>query len=269
MFYSFYQKKTFDYFFQKIKVGKNNNEKNDIQRQNFKGKIKSYQLISSKENSVVVEKIIFNEKGNFITYSKKNEHKIYNYNENSKLSNCETFINDKLILTEYFKYDPKGKLVSKKTFDEINFKNNYTEYYEYDLRKNITAIIKQYDLDDIIQTNKYDKSGNLTNSFYFTNKKYDGCSCEKLKITFEGKLKSITHFSSENDIVIHRELMLNDKNDIISELFYNVFKYQFRDNPTSTFQFIYKYDKFENWINRTEYLNGDLQEELITEIEYF
>jgi len=269
MYYSFYQKKTLDYFFQKIKVGKKNNKKNDIQRLNLKGKIKSYKVISSKENLNVIEEIIFDKKGNFITYSKKDECKIYNYKEDSKLSSCETFIDDKLILTEFFKYDQKGKLVSKKIFEEINIQNNCTEYYEYDLRENITAIIKQYDLDDVVQTNKYNKSGSLTDSFYFTNKKYEGCICVKIKNTFGGKIKSITSLSSENDTLIRRELTLNEKGDVISELFYNVFKYQFDYNPTSTFQFIYKYDKFENWITRSEYFNGDLKEELTTEIEYF
>jgi hypothetical protein len=62
MFYSFYQKKTLTYFVQKIKGGKIKPQQNDIQRLNLKANIKSYQLISKKENGGVIEKIIFKRK---------------------------------------------------------------------------------------------------------------------------------------------------------------------------------------------------------------
>jgi hypothetical protein len=50
------------YFVQKIKGGKIKPQQNDIQRLNLKGNIKSYQLISTKENAGVIEKIIFKRK---------------------------------------------------------------------------------------------------------------------------------------------------------------------------------------------------------------
>ena len=62
MFYSFYQKKTLAYFVQNIKGGKIKPQQNDIQRLNLKVNIKSYQLISKKENGGVIEKIIFKRK---------------------------------------------------------------------------------------------------------------------------------------------------------------------------------------------------------------
>lgn len=270
MFYSFYQKKTLSYFIEKIKLGKKNHEKSDIQKLNLKGKIKSYTLISSNENIDIIESITFNENGNFITHNKKGNFKIYQYNENTKLKKCETFENeDKLILTEYFKYDTEKKLISKETLDELNFNNNYSEYYEYDLRKNLTAIIKLYDLDDIIQTNKYNNYGQLTDSFYFTNKIYNGRSCEKFKNVYGGKFKTITQYSSENDVITEKNSILNDNGDTIAELFHNSLNYLYRDNPTSTLNFIYKYDKYDNWITKTEYYNGDLKEELTTKIEYY
>lgn len=269
MFYSFYQKKTLSYFIEKIKLGKKNHEKNDIQKLNLKGKIKSYTLISTNENIGIIESITFNESGNFITHTKNSNFKIYQYNENSKLKKCETFENEeKLILTEYFKYDNEKKLISKETLDELNF-NNYNEYYEYDLRKNLTAIIKLYDLDDIIQTNKYDNYGQLTDSFYFTNNIYNGRSSEKLNNVYGGKLKTITQYSSKNDVITEKNFMLNDKGDSIAELFYNSLNYLFCDNGTSTLNFIYQYDKNDNWINKKEYYNGDLKEELTTKIEYY
>lgn len=266
MFYSFYQKKTLNYLIEKIKPGKKNYEKNDIQKLNLKGKIKSYTVISSKENIGIIESMKFNENGNLILHNKNSKLKLYEYNENYKLKKCETFENErKLIFTEYFKYDNEKKLISKETINELNFENNFTEYYEYDLRKNLTAIIKLYDLDDIIQTNKYNNHGYLTDSFYFTNKTYNGRSCEKFNKVYGGKFKTITEYSSENDVIIEKNFLLNDKDDTIAELFHN----SYRDNATSTLNFIYKYDKYDNWINKKEYYNDELNEEQITEIEYY
>lgn len=47
---------------QKIKGGKIKPQQNDIQRLNLKANVKSYQLISKKENGGVIEKIIFKRK---------------------------------------------------------------------------------------------------------------------------------------------------------------------------------------------------------------
>lgn len=270
MFYSFYQKKTLAYFVQKIKGGKIKPQQNDIQRLNLKANIKSYQLISKKENGGVIEKIMFNKNGDFIRHSIKNELRIYAYDGNSKLSKCEIFENEnKLMATEYFEYGSEGKLISKKMVYELNRKKGWQEHYEYDLRKNVTAAIKLYDLDDVIQTKKYDKYGSLTDSFYFTNNRYDGRNCEKSEKIYGGKFKTITQYSDENDIITQRSYIVNDKEDIIAELFYNSLNYMLSDDATSTLQFIYKYDEFENWTNKIKYYNGSFQEELITEIEYF
>lgn len=63
--------------------------------------------------------------------------------------------------------------------------------------------------------------------------------------------------------------MSNDKDDTIAELFHNSLNYLNNDNATSTLNFIYKYDRYDNWINKKEYYNGDLKEELTTKIEYY
>lgn len=272
MYFCYYQKKIdLNYLLHKIKFGsKPVIEFNDIQKSNLKGSIKSYKLTSIKKDNKVVELIEFNMQGNFVKRFFEDKTKFYKYYKNDKISSCETFNKDNaLILTEKYRYDDKWSLISKEVFNEERNEYEYNEFYEYDLRKNITAIIQQHKIDDDIQTLKYDKNGNLIARYNFVNKTYVGREMMKVEHKIGGSSKRVTRFTSENDILFDVNSIVNSKNDVITELSYNFLALKLKNiNSTITITYNYHYDNYGNWILRTKHVDGEMMEELAAEINY-
>jgi len=275
MYYSFYQKKTFAYFFQKIKIGKFKKEKNDVQKRNLKGNIKTYQIFEKKDNTnVLIEKLEFNEDGYLIKQSLKDEYKTFDYYKNSKLSKCLTFSNENvLILTEFFKYDDKIEVLKSKRVFHEDYKRsneNYEEYYEYDLRNNITAKIKKYEGVEYINTFKYNENCNNTDVYSFENSFFGKRNSKKETNNYPLKIKSTESFMSNNDEIAGIREVFNENGDVIVKTLYNwLVRRPEGMSPYTTTQYFYKYDKFDNWISKTEYRRGNLIEEFEAQIEYY
>lgn len=271
MYYCFYQNKNLEYFYEKFKFGEKAKVESDCQSLNFRGVIKTYIVIIKGSNSHILEKIEFNIDGNFVSHFKNNQKKEYEYYNNKKIKSVKLFDeSENLIGTEFFRYDTKWVLESKRYFAEEDIDLDYTEYYEYDRRKNITAIIRQLKNDDEIETIKYDINCNVIVKFYFTNKRYEGRTSTKVIYSSAGKKKIYTHYNSQNEVLSESTSLFNNNKDIISVINYNFMLGLMKGrNSTQSIFYKYVYDQCNNWISRIKYVDGDLDEELEAIIEYF
>lgn len=275
MYYCLKQEFNLSYIYQKIKFGNKKNLKSDAEKLNLKGAIKSIKLTCDKSTIEITE---FNKNGNIIKNIKDGKTKITEYLNNLGIwSSITTNTKGEEVLIEYYKYNKKRKLYKKEVMEEIYYGDNYEELYDFDLRNNITSIQKVYDAGTNVEkekkteiTNmKYDKDNNLIGKFFFVGGTYSGRIETLYKIVKGIKTKSIITYSSDENILFKKDLLLNTNNDVILIEFYSLMAHLSGLKKNNVTKYSYTYDDFGNWIVKEKILKGNVREVQEREIQYF
>ena len=239
-----------------------NNKKNDLQRENLKGNVKSVKEVSyeavdkfgkitkgkkdwawydSKSNS----NIKFDKKGNLIEYSDfSSEGELYSkhistYDDNGK------FI-------EEIKYDKDGKKVFITKIKEVE-NGNAREYKRYDLEGNLIlkGISKYDDNHNLIESSRYKADGSLDSKIIY---KYD-----------ENDNKIEYSMYKSDGTLIYQDKSKFDKNGNEVEVNY----YGSEGELMAKANYQYTFDDKNNWITRT-LIEDDIPKYIVErEIEYY
>lgn len=261
MYYSLYQRKTLEYLFNKYKLGSKRKEQNDIKRLNLNGKIKNYKIIC---DNTIIQEYEFNELGFLVLEFNPKEYYMNEFYDNGLIKEKRVFdTNDKNLYTEYFHYNNLWILEEKIVGHHNNLQRNYDEYYEYDTRGNTTAIIRQYaNYNDDVDTFKYNSKCQMTDHYIFdkSSRNFIG----RFKYKFREFLTLEKYFSEDNKLLSSKKSTLDLHNNPIQ-----VEKYMKFMNKKSTTNYLYSYDKYQNWVTRDQSVNGTKTVQETTQIEYF
>jgi len=239
-------------FFLSCGSSENNDRSNsDWRRFNLKGDVKSFREIKflavdnfsiilngEKIKHIYNQEVLFNLDGNKI---EKND-----YIPDGTLTNRTVYLYKKHQLVEYNNYDSQGILFGTGKFqtDEdgspirLDYKTtdgryNWSESYEYDNNRNLTAV-KRFKTESVIDTEgkyTFDENGNVISSEF------------------------------------HRDNKLISKNTYMCDESNNFQKLCIGDSVIYTFK--YNFDEKGNWIKKIVFENDNPSGILLREIEYF
>lgn len=213
-----------------VGCNQNNIFKNDLQLENLKGRVKSYQIIEckalvkfgeiTKGDTQTIEQKFFNEKGNiteeqFAIHGGSKHKSTYRFNRNNSKIEEFSYIDDSLFYKTIYIYNEKGDSLKKdlySTMDSLISKS----IISYDNAMNLMEFII-YNADGSLNTKikyKYDKKGNKIEE-----QKFDSNGNPFQKVTFE-----------------------YDIND-------NVIK-------NGDYSYTYKFDNQNNWVQKIFYIEN-------------
>lgn len=209
-------------------------KKNDLQRQNLKGKVKSVKQFSYE----VVEKFGEITKGINIGWS-EDDNSLSLYDDKGNLIEENLYNYDRILLLKYKnQYDDKGNLIEGNWYNPdgtLGFKSKY-----------------QYnDKGNKIEENWYDSDGKLIG---------------KVKVQYDEKGNVIeeTRYNSNGKLSSKSKYLYDDEGNKIEENWYNA------DGILgSKYKYQYKYDQQGNWTEQIEYENDIPQKIKERTIEYY
>ena len=286
-----------------VVLGQNNKIKNDLNTLKLKGTVKSlieikYYVFDSlgkivKDGIAKKDTILFSETGNKIkdfsvnsvgvfyykynfkyNYSGKLVEKTnfrddtketYTYDSLGKLIDRYRYYLDTLPYHDIFKYDKKGNNIGlyaydpygisgEKYFFSYNVNGNIIEQQNYDSQGICwSKIIFKYDkLGKLIEESGYNRNGSLDSKAIY---KYDNNG---------NSLKNYFYFYEDHKIRRTSTTEFDAKGNEIKEIFYN-------SDGTLDYMYTYKYvyDNNGNWINKTDFLNNNIQTLIERQIIYY
>ncbi len=231
-----------------------NKPKNDWEKENLKGKVKSYVMLqydvlfdSLKTSETFRIEKEYDKKGNLLKESTTNPQSEisnrveYTYDEKNYRKKAKGYVKDTLKVTVDFEYDENGYLV-KEQFLNVEGKLMGKTLYENDKKGNKTEE-KRYDQHGKISyriTFLYDNNENKIEESYY------------LKDTILISKSIIEYDTFDNPIIIISTNIMDN-------------------NSESKINYKYKYDSEGNWIKMTTYRNDELKPLSVVErkIEYY
>lgn len=212
----------------------------------------------------------------------------YNYGTNGKLSNIKTYNNTSLFESKTYSYNEELDLVDEKEIDKdgnIKYRNNYSyknnhlfKEYKYSDESFSSEKIYYFEENKLIKTQtsfspdlkfesnyKYDKSGNITTSNEFRNgillseviNEYDSLNNIVKSRSFRDNVLKVETSYIYNSGVLREKLIKTDGG--FEQYFYNnglLQKYIVKkDVSENIFEYEYKIDKKNNWVQIVEYKN--------------
>ncbi len=258
----------------------NKKPKNDLEKMNLKGKVKSLKEFGFKidEN---LDGIIKIDSTRFDTYS---------FNDKGSIIEVIMCINSNVFSKLIYKYDNEGNKIEKnveshgdlflKWIYKYDKNRNKIIEYEYECNSNRLhrKIVYKYDDNQIKEsvctkpngrldwktTYKYDDRRNkIEMNDYYAKSKLIG------KLTYihdsEGNEIEINNYISDNQLIDKKILKYDEKKNIIEENWYDFKSGNLLDRITLK----YNYDKQGNWIKKTLFRNDEPMEIIEREIEYY
>lgn len=211
---------------------------------------------------------VFNRQGNRVLYSTYEANGIissknsYKYNDEDNLIEEETYYGDELLFRDLYTYDDKGKRIEKITLD-ADGNLSLRQRYVYNEMGNV--IEERYNNNEDVFYNKivfgYDDKNNVVEENHYdaddlhclsTNYKYDN-NGNRIEEDFHSLLNSMFDYKNE--------FKYDDKGNVIEEIYLN------DSNSKRTIE--YEFDEKGNWIKSIAYVDGEQQNIIIREIEYF
>ncbi|MGN1303949.1 MAG: RHS repeat domain-containing protein [Oscillospiraceae bacterium] len=166
-----------------------------IKKKSDNGNYSSYLYSYDKNNNLISEAYIRNEKNYYFKRTIK-----YTYDKNNKLISKKESDSDGFKSTNTYTYDKNNNLISEKetVITGSGYKSTFSDTYTYD-KNNI--LIKSVNQDGDVTSYSYDKSGNIIRKFTkCKNNEYGRLSEERTYDYYKcGKLKNSTFSSTEND----------------------------------------------------------------------
>ena len=209
-------------------------------------------LLEEKNESFITRKIesIDNETiekyyldNNKLSFTKKT---IQKFDKNNRIIEEEIFSDSKLSdgydkIT--YQYDTKNNLTKEESFDKSG-KLNWSHEYSYNLANKLTKEIRVVNCEDCVkEIIIYDVNKNTSVSNMYHNNAPTIVFCT-----------TITKYNSNNDVIEETKKMYYDPNVLGLE---------------QTLYFNYRYDKFNNWITKTERFEGEVKNIIHREISYY
>jgi hypothetical protein len=187
--------------------------------------------------------------------------------------------------TEYV-YDTKGNLLVSYTVDEngsVNDSSNYiynrrgvcSEIVKFNGRKQVGKEVAVLQDGRVTAYNIYNESGVIETTLYYI---YSGDEISEEKTLnsegevvssvqnefLNGQLVSQTYKDSNGNVQSIRKFKRNDSNDILE---YNILTTT--DNMEYKFIYEYEYDSAGNWIKQTRFYDGQIENIVLRNVEYF
>jgi len=263
-----------------IGYSQNNKPINDLSILELKGRVKTftetmYSIVDSLKDNIgknpifYTDTVSYNEKGYriesrffFLLFSI--EKYTYKYDANgNKIEQTDYDTSGRSIGMHTYKYDEKGNKIEQIDYD-TNGRSVWKYNYKYDDKENLIEVI-QYLYDNFFnrKTYKYDKKMNkIEECNYFG----DGSLIEKDIFKYDTKGNKIENRHYKSNGIMDKKYIY--KYDEIG----NKIEWTFYDqNGKLDKKYVYKYDydKTGNWIKQTVFLQNQLYQVIVREIQYY
>lgn len=251
----------------------------DLKNENLKGRVKTtVEYYDSSENSdgVIIgpkkQIKIYDESGNLIEVKneiyveKKIEHVDNEIIERNYLEDNTISLEKKIVQN----FDAKNRILKEEIFENSKKRNSYTKIlYHYDSNNNL---VKEEAFEESGDLNYYKEFTYLNSKLVKEINKYIGPDRPTEIITYNLKDNSSESYMFHNNNPSHhfskRHTKYNSNNDIVEETILMYYEPNVLGNE-QTLYFKYRYDKNSNWITKTEYFKGEINNVIHREIIYF
>jgi hypothetical protein len=225
-------------------------QKSDLVSENLKGNVwkieKTIHTTGNKCGCVLNDecnksKKIYDNKGNLLT--------LYTIDEFGNTNDSTDYIyNRKGVCSEIIRFNGKN-MVEREV--PVLKNNKITGYKIYNESGTIEATLNYlYSGDEIAEEKTLNSKGEIVSFF--------------LKEYNNGQLVSQTEKNGNGEILSVSRFIRNENNDIIERIVFVS-----RDNTEYKFKYEYVYDNTGNWIQQTRLYNGQIENIVIRNIEYF